>query len=342
MDSEDPSANSGALVLKTEEPEHQTEDVGARNRLTVATGRVMNAFQIVKGRMDPEAVEETRQYLADLKWVKDCVNPSSHPCYKKIKRRGTAGSPENYYYPHLLVLQAIWPENRTVRLVATAFGKYWDNADMKNGPAFYPILNDKDRELSLFRGEVLDIGIQSGEYDPDRDPDYRPRNKGPAPAYFDDESEDDEEVDIDQEEEEDGDAGDGDEGEATDNDPMDSEGKINDKDENAFDRVAEDLRARLQSVEEKKRKMQEWKSDYWKTKSQNYEKSSEEHKKKSEDDKAKAERYAKIASEYAKRRDKTSAVSNSIPSASVDEESGDGPPAKRARNDESVATEETA
>ncbi|KAM0550808.1 hypothetical protein ACHAPJ_008671 [Fusarium lateritium] len=305
-------------------------------RLDNAVRRVMEAFEKAKPRMDAEAAKETQQYLDERTWYKDCAQPSEHPCYRRMKRGGRVGLPENFYYPNLLVLQALWPNNRTVGLMAAAFGNYWEDSMMRYGPEYYPELNDKRRELYLFRGEKSDIDVPWGGYDPDFDQEYKPRNKSSVQESS--ESESGSESEVEDEEEDGNDDGSEDGHEAlNDSNRIESDNEENDQEEIELEKNAHKLRAQLQNLEKKKRNVQERKRKNYEEMSQAYEKSSEdnnkkseEYKRKSEDDKQNAEEYAKKAREHAKKLEQSSNASIDM-SASTGQKSLGGRTAKRTR-----------
>ncbi|KAF5564928.1 hypothetical protein FNAPI_1896 [Fusarium napiforme] len=143
-------------VIKIEDGQDLLEalqDREKKKRLAEMEKRVMEAFEKVKPRMCEQAVKETQEYLDQRDWVKDCKNPSSHPCYYRIKGGSSIDWPDSFYYPNFLVMQAIWPENSTVERIAISLSKHWKHVGIGLGPEHYPMLKDKVRELRLFRGE---------------------------------------------------------------------------------------------------------------------------------------------------------------------------------------------
>lgn len=113
---------------------------------------VWKAFHKAKDRMCGQAAKKTIEVLEKHRRWGGYLYPSMHPFYNKIKGKGRTDDPEFYFYPYLLVLQAIWPDNNHVKSIAKAFARYWGVPDMALGPEHYPILNDKEREMDLFMG----------------------------------------------------------------------------------------------------------------------------------------------------------------------------------------------
>jgi hypothetical protein len=111
------------------------------------------AFERAKPRMCGPAAKQTIEAMEKHRRYRGYAHPSIHPFYVKIKGKGQINDPEYYYYPYLLVLQAVWPDSKHVQTIAKAFSKYWGVPDMWRGPDHYPMLNDRDREMKLFMGE---------------------------------------------------------------------------------------------------------------------------------------------------------------------------------------------
>ncbi|KAK2933823.1 hypothetical protein FoTM2_005067 [Fusarium oxysporum f. sp. vasinfectum] len=110
------------------------------------------AFEKAKPRMCGQAAKKTIEAMEFHRQCPDYESPSKHIFYIRIKGKGRIDDPELYYYPYLLVLQAIWPYSEHVQTIAKAFARYWGVPDMWRGPEHYPMLNDKDREMELFMG----------------------------------------------------------------------------------------------------------------------------------------------------------------------------------------------
>ncbi|EMT70589.1 hypothetical protein FOC4_g10009054 [Fusarium odoratissimum] len=110
------------------------------------------AFEKAKPRMCGQAAKKTIEAMEFHRQCPDYESPSKHLFYIRIKGKGRIDDPELYYYPYLLVLQAIWPYSEHVQTIAKAFARYWGVPDMWRGPKHYPILNDRDREMELFMG----------------------------------------------------------------------------------------------------------------------------------------------------------------------------------------------
>ncbi|ENH74542.1 hypothetical protein FOC1_g10009961 [Fusarium oxysporum f. sp. cubense race 1] len=110
------------------------------------------AFEKAKPRMCGQAAKKTIEAMEFHRQCPDYESPSKHLFYIRIKGKGQIDDPELYYYPYLLVLQAIWPYSEHVQTIAKAFARYWGVPDMWRGPEHYPMLNDRDREMELFMG----------------------------------------------------------------------------------------------------------------------------------------------------------------------------------------------
>ncbi|KAF5561153.1 modin [Fusarium phyllophilum] len=121
-------------------------------RLSEEGKLLWEAFEKVKPRMCGHAAKLTIEAMEEHREYRDRTGPSSHPFYARIKGKGQIDDPERYYYPYLLVIQTIWPESHHVQTIAVAFSRYW-GADLWRGPEYYPMLNDRDREMELFMGK---------------------------------------------------------------------------------------------------------------------------------------------------------------------------------------------
>ncbi|KAF5027491.1 hypothetical protein F66182_416, partial [Fusarium sp. NRRL 66182] len=167
MDSEDTPVNANATESVKAEPgagaETDEEELKPKNVFL----RVMAAFRMAEPRMHPEAAKETKLYLRRSKLNKVYKHPSRHPIYQKIRGHGSVHAPENLYYPNLLIIQAIWPRSIVVKRIAAAFGEYWDDPMIRYGPEHYPRLDDRERELRLFRGQEPHPSTQVMPSDPD-------------------------------------------------------------------------------------------------------------------------------------------------------------------------------
>ncbi|KAF9772575.1 hypothetical protein IL306_009704 [Fusarium sp. DS 682] len=138
----------------------------AKGELSSQEELAWNAFEKAKSRMCGQAAKQTIEVLNTLGQYADYKHASAHPFYVKIKGKGQIDDPECFYYPYLLVIQAIWPRSASVRAIAKAFSKFWGAPDMWRGPDWYPRLNDREREMELFMGEKQHVTEVQGEAEP--------------------------------------------------------------------------------------------------------------------------------------------------------------------------------
>ncbi|KAJ4247170.1 hypothetical protein NW762_013309 [Fusarium torreyae] len=224
-----------------------------RKRRELVVERVLSAFEAIKGKMAPRALNEIWQYLRNGKWVKDCANASGHPAYKEIKGRGSLQDPERLYFPDFFVLRSIWPTKRSVIQISFAFGKYWGVGRGRwDYPDFYPELGDHERELRLFRFE------ESKE---------QPQNHHPDDGS-DSESRDSESEDT----------------ETKDKDLQQYADESDEEEEATCDERVKTLEAQLQEAKEERRTTLSRKRAYYEEKSKYYAKKKREYRQKLEDD----------------------------------------------------------
>ncbi|KAF5693064.1 modin [Fusarium denticulatum] len=306
-------------VIKIEDGQDLLEAIKDREkkkRLAEMEKRVMEAFEKVKPRMCEQAVKETQEYLDQRDWVKDCKNPSSHPCYYRIKGGSSIDWPECFYYPNFLVMQAIWPENSTVERIAISFAKHWKHVGIGFGPERYPMLKDKMSELSLFRGE------KEMTYE-----EWRKLDGWLSQACQQSTGQDARTVGNDKP----------DKTKDTNTTPQANKDDNLDEMEVAAESRVKRMMEKLQKAKEDLRKVQKRKRDHYKAEAEFWTKSSEVFKKKAAKDthqadseKGKAEWNAMMAKMYAEKLGRSSTTATATPSSS-ERRPGDGHLDKRQR-----------
>ncbi|KAF4450634.1 hypothetical protein F53441_6295 [Fusarium austroafricanum] len=318
--SSSPAKQSKEMKQQVKGPKDKERD----NSLAEIEKRVLEAFEKAKPRMCKEAVEETQQFLNSREWLKDCKNPSNHPCYSRIKgSQGSIDYPDNCYYPYFLVMQAIWPDNPTVARIAQSFAKYWMHLEIEDGPEHYPVLKNKKLELRLFRGKV--------------DMSWSEWNKCDAwyeivaPRLSEDEEE---------EEANEGDAGN--DGTRTTKGTGKNAQNIDnlslDQMESAAESRVKRIRTELNDAKKDLRKVQEKQRDklktvveYWKMSAEGSKKKAADDTKRAKENMARAERFTREMEIYNKKLGDSITSSRDTSLLSGERKSGDAHPAKRKR-----------
>ncbi|KAF4344179.1 hypothetical protein FBEOM_1857 [Fusarium beomiforme] len=274
--------------------------------LSDAEKAAWKAFEIAKPRMCGQAAKQIIEVLSSLKRYPDYKNASAHPFYAKIKGKGHMDAPECFYYPYLLVLQAIWPSNASVQRIAKAFSKYWGSPYMWNGPHWYPKLNDREREMKLFMG---------GKQHVDEMEDEEKVTENMEGKY------DKEDANIPERE--------------TTPDIDEIRGIKNTEEldtlESLFEKREEELMAQVQRTKETVRAIQECKRDRYRKKCSMSKRVSEELKKQFEEEVKIHEYWARKESEYTRKLEQSSATPPVVSSSSENEKE---PSTKRQRRDE--------
>ncbi|CVL01993.1 uncharacterized protein FMAN_08116 [Fusarium mangiferae] len=296
------------------------------------------AFERAKPRMCGQAAKLTIDAMELHRRYQDRTTPENHPFYAKIKGRGQESDPELLYYPYMLVLQAIWPDNSHVRTMAEAFAKHWGVSNMWRGPEFYPMLNDRELEMKLFMGKKVRWTkkrvTQEWAGNDEVNEGAEEQEKGDEGDQQQEEQEGEEKQDEEKDKEQEGER----EQEADDEDTPQNISDIDtltdieklDEMESTLENKRNELMKQVQNTEELMRNVQERKRDIDKEKSDRYTKNAEELQRKLEAERSVAEHWATKEREYTKKLEKSSATSSVI-SPPPEEESAS--PAKRRRID---------
>ncbi|KAF9772579.1 hypothetical protein IL306_009708 [Fusarium sp. DS 682] len=111
--------------------------------------RVLSSFRTARTIMSRQAIKVLYGYLVKGEWIHDATIPCHHPAYKHLTGYGRIQI--SYYYPFFFVLQAIYPITTGIRDLCRRFQDYW-GIDIHPTRAFYPRLQDSERELALIKG----------------------------------------------------------------------------------------------------------------------------------------------------------------------------------------------
>lgn len=312
------------------------------------------AFEKAKPRMCGQAAKKTIEAMEFHRQCPDYESPSKHLFYIRIKGKGRIDDPELYYYPYLLVLQAIWPYSEHVQTIAKAFARYWGVPDMWRGPEHYPMLNDRDREMELFMGlktretEAREDKSSAGngednEEDEEDEEDVKQENEEEQEQEQEDEQgeEQDEEQEREQEQQLEGEQNEDDEEQEEQQDEGD-EDKIPDipdidaiTDIEKLDKLESILEVRekklmyqIQETKERVRKVQERKRDQYRKKSSASKKAAERLQVRLDAERMVSDHWATKEREYIKKLERSSATSSVI---SPPPEQESERPAKRQR-----------
>ncbi|KAM5361138.1 hypothetical protein ACJZ2D_013283 [Fusarium nematophilum] len=117
----------------------------------------------------------TARSIREGSWVMPTKTPSGNESYKRLK--GNAGRCKTHakmFWPELLVVQAIYPSNTTVKKVADEFSKEWRLTFGRTKASFLKMKDDKmratghlsdaalKRKRSLWDNDALDSGDTEG------------------------------------------------------------------------------------------------------------------------------------------------------------------------------------
>ncbi|KAF5235391.1 hypothetical protein FANTH_11730 [Fusarium anthophilum] len=307
------------------------------------------AFERAKPRMCAQAAKLTIDAMELHRRYQDRTSPYSHPFYAKIRGRGREDDPELFYYPYMLVLQALWPDSSHVRTMAEAFAKHWGVSNMWRGPEYYPMLNDTELEMELFMGKKVaqtkrGVTRDSAENDKDKEEDKERQeghDKEDDKQDREQENQGGEEQDQDQQlegeqneddEEQEGQQNGGNEDITRDTPDIDSMTDIKKLDEleATLDTKEKDLMDQVHETKQLARKVQERKRDYYKKLSDAARKSAEALQEKADARRKFSEFYADIERKCTEKLGRYAATSSVI-SPPPEQESAS--PAKQRRID---------
>ncbi|KAF5573724.1 modin [Fusarium pseudoanthophilum] len=302
------------------------------------------AFEIAKPRMCGQAAQKTAEAIEKHRRYGGYAYPSIHPFYVKIKGKGQIGDPDCYYYPYLLVLQALWPGSEHVQTMAKAFARYWGVPNLWRGPEHYPRLNDRDREMKLFMGKKereteAQEDESSSEDDEDKE-DYVKQEDESSPEYdggngeeeeyvkHEDTEEQEQQQEDEQEEEQEQDQqrhgernqDDDEQEEQQDEGNEDTVPDIDattdieelDKIENMLENREKEFMKKVHETKELIRKVQEAKRDHFKKESRASKKAEERLLKKVEARRKTSEYWGKMEREYTKKLEQSAATPSAI------------------------------
>ncbi|KAF6517252.1 hypothetical protein HZS61_002813 [Fusarium oxysporum f. sp. conglutinans] len=309
------------------------------------------AFEKAKPRMCGQAAKKTIEAMEFHRQCPDYESPSKHPFYIRIKGKRRIDDPELYYYPYLLVLQAIWPYSEHVQTIAKAFARYWGVPDMWRGPEHYPMLNDRDREMELFMGlkpreteaREDESSAGNGEDNEEDEEDVKQENEEEQEQEQEDEQgeEQDEEQEHEQEQQLEGEQNEDDEEQEEQQDEGDEDTipDISDIDAitdiDKLDKLESILEVRenklmyqIQETKERVRKVQENKRDLYRKKSSASKKAAERLQVRLDAERMVSDHWATKEREYIKKLERSSATSSVI---SPPPEQESERPAKRQR-----------
>ncbi|KAM5372820.1 hypothetical protein ACJA88_008957 [Fusarium oxysporum] len=309
------------------------------------------AFEKAKPRMCGQAAKKTIEAMEFHRQCPNYESPCKHLFYIRIKGKGRIDDPELYYYPYLLVLQAIWPYSEHVQTIAKAFARYWGVPDMWRGPEHYPMLNDRDREMELFMGlkpreteaREDESSAGNGEDNEEDEEDVKQENEEKREQEQEDEQgeEQDEEQEHEQEQQLEGEQNEddeeqeeqqeeGDEDTIPDISDIDAITDIDklDKLESILEVRENKLMYQIQETKERVRKVQENKRDLYRKKSSASKKAAERLQVRLDAERMVSDHWATKEREYIKKLERSSATSSVI---SPPPEQESERPAKRQR-----------
>ncbi|KAF5544437.1 hypothetical protein FMEXI_6550 [Fusarium mexicanum] len=302
-----------------------------KRKMSAKERLLWGAFERAKPRMCAQAAKLTIDAMELHRRYQDRTSPYSHPFYAEIRGRGREDDPELFYYPYMLVLQALWPDNSHVRTMAEAFAKHWGVSNMSRGPEYYPVLGDRELEMELFMGKKVRqtkerVTRVSAEKDKDKDKDKEReegQDKEEDKQDREQENQQGEEQERDQllEGEQNKDDGEQEEQQkggneditrdAPDIDSMTDIKKL-DELEATLDKKEKDLMAQVHETKQLARKVQERKRDYYKKLSDAARKAAEAVQEKADARRKFSEFYAEIEREYTEKLERSEVTSSTI------------------------------
>ncbi|KAG9502314.1 hypothetical protein J7337_005141 [Fusarium musae] len=298
------------------------------NKMITEPELLWKAFEKAKPRMCGQAAKKTIEVMEDFRLLSDYESPRKHSFYAKVKGKGQEDDPEFYYYPYLLVLQALWPDSEHVQTLAKAFARYWGVPEMWRGPEYYPMLNDRDREMELFTGKkpretkAREDQSSSGSEEEEKHVKQEEAEEQEQEEEQEDEQEDEQAEDQEQEQQLDGEQNEDNEEQAEQQNEedevtipdMDAITDIDELDEleNKFEKREKELIALVHEAKEVIRKVQERKRDHFKKKSRASKKARERLLKKLEEENKISDHWEAKEREYTEKLQRSSATSSAI------------------------------